>query len=193
MCGRYQFSENESVGISRIIRDINAKYGGDAWRPGEIRPTAAAPVLIPGKSAARAELFSWGFRTPRSLVINARAETAMEKPLFRRSVGEQRCIIPSTGFYEWDSEKRKYFFTVPGETELFMAGLYAVFDGKPCYCILTTGANESMREIHNRMPLVLIGDQMESWLNDPKETLTILRAVPPKLERVSMEAQTSLW
>ena len=50
-----------------------------------------------------------GFRG-RQQIINARAETVTEKPMFRRSVAFQRCVIPATGFYEWDSAKHKYFF-----------------------------------------------------------------------------------
>ena len=57
----------------------------------------------------------WGYQLPSTLVINARAETALEKPLFRESVRSRRCLIPSTGFYEWDGQKRKYLFTLPGE------------------------------------------------------------------------------
>lgn len=58
--------------------------------------------------------------------------------------GLLRCVIPSTGFYEWDREKRKYFFTVPNEEALYMAGLYAIRESRPCFCILTTAAS------HNR-------------------------------------------
>ena len=69
----------------------------------------------------------------------------MEKPLFRDSAASRRCAVPSTGFWERDGEKQKYFFTLPGETALYMAGLYAVRDGTPRYCILTTEANASIK------------------------------------------------
>ena len=117
----------------------------------------------------------------------------MEKPLFRESVLKYRCIVPSTGFYEWDSSKRKYFFAIPGKKELYMAGLIGFFDGRLCYCILTTAANDSMRETHDRMPLILTKEQMDPWLNDTSAIEEILHIVPPQLERASLEAQTSLW
>ena len=74
-----------------------------------------------------------------------------------------------------------------------MAGLYAIRDGAPHYCILTTAANESMKNIHDRMPLVLIRDQVKPWLTDPKVTADYLHMTPPQLQKVSAEAQTSLW
>ena len=138
MCGRYQFSAEQADEILQIIQEIEHKHGKNAWTPGEIRPTAKAPVLVAGRNGPQAELYNWGYRMPGSLLINARAESAAQKPTFRDSVVRQRCVIPSTGFYEWDAEKRKYFFTLPGQDALYMAGLYTVRDGVPCYCILTT-------------------------------------------------------
>ena len=88
------------------------------------------PVLLTGKSGMAADLMSWGYRTAGPLVINARAETAAEKPLFRDSVASRRCVIPSTGFWEWDAAKQKFFFALPGEPALDMAGLLG--SGKIC-------------------------------------------------------------
>ena len=106
----------------------------------------------------------------------------MEKLLFRDSVIYRRCVIPSTGFFEWDVTKRKYLFTLPGEKLLYMAGLYNKRDGENCYCILTTAANESMRPIHDRMPLVLTTDQYQEWLEDNDASASILTMIPPILE-----------
>ena len=74
-----------------------------------------------------------------------------------------------------------------------MAGLYDVRDGVSCFCILTTAANESMREVHDRMPLVLAKDQLDSWLNDSDAVPDILRMTPPKLDRLLLDAQIMLW
>ena len=90
MCGRYQFSAEQCEEIQRIAEAIDRKYGAGSWQPGEIRPTAKAPVLLAGKSGMAPELMSWGYRTAGPLVINARAETAAEKPLFRDSVASRR-------------------------------------------------------------------------------------------------------
>ena len=74
-----------------------------------------------------------------------------------------------------------------------MAGIYADFDGAPCFCILTTAANASMEEIHDRMPLVLQPKIAFDWIHDGSAARDILRLTPPLLERVSEESQLSLW
>lgn len=189
MCGRYQFTAERWGEIRQIVQEIQRRYGNDAWQPGEIRPTAMAPVLLAGGP----ELMRWGYQLPNTLVINARAETAGEKPLFRESVAMRRCVIPSTGFYEWDREKRKHLFRLPGEQVLYMAGVYERREGERRYCILTTEANPSMAPIHHRMPLVLRREQVESWLLEPKAASVLLHTVPPELDVTSAEAQFSLW
>lgn len=193
MCGRYQFTAEQCAEIAGIVREVASRYGAGVWRPGEIRPTALAPVLVSDGREIRPELQSWGYQMSGSLVINARAETAAEKPLFRDSVASRRCVVPSTGFYEWDREKRKYLFTLPGEGALYMAGLYALRDGRPCYCILTTEANESMRAVHPRIPLVLQREQAAAWLDDPQAVAGILRLQLPRLEKTAADAQLRLW
>lgn len=193
MCGRYQFTAEQCEEIRRIAQEIQRRHGDGAWTPGEIRPTAAAPVLLADQKGVHPELLSWGYRLPKSLVINARAESAAEKPLFRDSVKARRCVVPSTGFYEWDAEKRKYFFTLPGEEALYMAGLYDIREGRSCYCILTTEANRSMEAVHPRMPLILSREQLKDWLEKPEKAEELLRSVPPELEKQPMERQLSFW
>ena len=193
MCGRYQFTAEQSAEIRRIAQEIQRKYGDNAWTPGEIRPTATAPVLLHGTSGVRPELHHWGYRLPDSLIINARAESAEEKALFRDSVTNRRCVVPSTGFFEWDSDKRKYLFTLPDSDALYIAGLWSVRDGVPCFCILTTEANCSMREVHPRMPLVLDRTNVCFWLEDLSAARKLLRQTPPLLKKVSADAQLRLW
>lgn len=193
MCGRYQFTAEQSAEILRIIREVELRCGHGHWHPGEIYPSAKAPVLLNSAGETTADLMRWGYKFPSGLVINARAETAMEKPLFRDSVIYRRCVIPSTGFFEWDVTKRKYLFTLPGEKLLYMAGLYNKRDGENCYCILTTAANESMRPIHDRMPLVLTTDQYQEWLEDNDASASILTMIPPILECADVTPQMRLW
>ena len=193
MCGRYRFTLEGGGEIRRIAQIIERNYGSGAWMPGEIRPTDKAPVLTASNGNVRPGLQSWGYRLADSLAINARAETAAEKPLFRDSVVSRRCVVPSTGFWEWDGEKQKYLFTLPGETALYMAGLYAVQDGTPRYCILTAEANASMRGVHSRMPLVLRREQVSVWLRSPEAAFRLLRSVPPELEKTPESAQLRLW
>lgn len=167
MCGRYEFTKERSEELFQIAHEIDQRYGAGAWSPGEIRPANLAPVLVSDGKTVRPELQTWGYKLPNSLVINARAETSAEKPMFRDSVTRRRCVIPSSGFWEWNKDKCKFFFRLPGETALYMAGLYSIRDGMPCYCILTTAANKSMRKVHHRMPLVLQKEQLIPWLDNP--------------------------
>ena len=193
MCGRYQFTAEQCEEIRQIIQEVERRCGTGQWRPGEIRPSAKAPVLMEAAGEIVPELMRWGYRLPSTLVINARAETAAEKPMFRDSVAARRCLIPATGFFEWDAAKRKYLFTLPGKETLNMGGLYDRGAGENCYCILSTAANSSMRPIHDRMPLLIPRDKAEAWITDPKAARDLLTHVPTELIRSSAEDQISLW
>ena len=193
MCGRYLFTDEQMEEIRHIAEQIDKKYNVGPWKQVEIFPSTKAPVLLECSGSIEPELLTWGYQMPKSLVINARAETAAEKPMFRDSVFSMRCVIPSTGFFEWNRQKRKFLFTVPDNGALYMAGLYSVWDGKPSYVILTTDANDSMREIHHRMPLVLQKEHVSSWLIDPEATEEFLHMTPPMLNRVAVDAQFQLW
>ena len=89
----------------------------------------------------------WGyprFQGKSGSIINARSETAGERPMFRRSLAERRCVIPTTGFFEWGpgegGGKRKYRFNRPGTRALYLAGLWNEFAGEEKCVILTTAA-----------------------------------------------------
>lgn len=193
MCGRYQFTLNQCPEVIKIIQEVERRHGTGSWNPGEIRPTVKAPVLLAAGQRIHPELQVWGYRLPKSLVINARAESVEKKTLFRDSIVSRRCVIPSTGFFEWDAGKRKYLFNLPGESVLYMAGLYMLQNGQPCYCILTTEANASMQDVHPRMPLVLKREQVALWLGEREEARKLLHMTPPLLEKSAEDAQLQLW
>lgn len=183
MCGRYNFTVEQSDEILEILEQLNAKIHGKQARMGEIFPTNPAPVLVREETLVSPALSVWGFPKyqQKGVIINARSETAFEKRTFRDSLLNRRCIIPSTGFYEWDSEKRKFLFRMEGTNALYMAGLYMFYQEEMRFVILTTEANESMKEIHNRMPLVIPKHEIETWILDDKVTNDILHRVPPQL------------
>ena len=142
MCGRYQFSADEYKEIRRIVRDAQRRSEGNELNfpmAGDICPSQMAPVLVSRGEKIVGEFQQWGlpgFRG-RQQIINARAETVTEKPMFRRSIAFQRCVIPATGFYEWDSAKHKYFFQMPGQP-IYLAGIYDNISSVNCFIILTT-------------------------------------------------------
>lgn len=148
-----------------------------------IAPTQQV-VAIPNDEPQRATLFQWGLvpfwaKDPSigSRMINARAETAAEKPAFRAAYRRRRCLILADGFYEWRSEPGSrtktpmYVRMASGEPFAF-AGLWEIWrpDDTPLLSctILTTEPNELVAPIHNRMPVILPPDAYERWL-DPDE------------------------
>ena len=195
MCGRYNFTAEESAEIRQIIKDVEQRNAQAEWTAGEVFPTNTMPVLQWEQDKPAPNLMIWGFPgfQKSRTIINARAETADSKPMFRNSLDEHRCIIPSTGFYEWDKDKQKYLFRLPDEPELYMAGLFNDFAGEQRYCILTTAANASIEDIHSRMPVILPKNRLHDWLESRVAAEEILHTVPPMLTRQSVSAQTRLW
>jgi len=122
--------------------------------------TLAGALADPAETAAPSVPQS-GKKT--TLVINARAETAMEKRYFREDVVNRRVAIPTSGYYEWSPEKKKYHI---GEGLVYLAGMTHVFDGEERAVILTTAPTLRIEAIHDRMPLVLGQHELENWLYD---------------------------
>lgn len=183
MCGRYNFTVEQSDEILEILEKLNAKFQGKQARVGEVFPTNLAPILMEEKKEVSPTLSVWGFPKfdQKGVIINARSETAFEKKTFRDSLMNRRCIIPSTGFCEWNTEKKKFLFRLEGTNALYMAGIYMYYGDEMRYVILTTDANESMKEVHTRMPLVIPKEDIASWIMDYQATNDILHRVPPQL------------
>jgi putative SOS response-associated peptidase YedK len=107
-----------------------------------------------------------------SRMINARAETAAEKPSFRAAMRRRRCLVPVDGFYEWRKEgkrKQPFYVTMQDDAAFAFAGLWEVWAGpdggviESC-TILTTEPNELMEAIHNRMPVIVAREDHDEWL-----------------------------
>jgi putative SOS response-associated peptidase YedK len=132
-------------------------------------------VFISGASGPEAALMQWGIPQLQGngVIINARAETAMEKPTFRTLLAHRRCVVPTTGFYEWQKQsgsktKTKYLFRLPETKMVYLAGFYGLYAGINQYVILTTAPNSSIAEYHDRMPLILTPEQISDWLKEAK-------------------------
>ena len=194
MCGRYQFSLHEYPDLEVIVQDAQRRAGQDGKAPpmtGEVLPSSTAPVMIANGGKIVGDWQRWGIRNPYGKwMINARAETVTEKPMFRRSILAQRCVIPASGYYEWDKARHKYYFTRPDEP-VFLAGIYDVVDNANCFVVLTTAPNESVSPVHDRMPLVLRREQIRPWLTDAGAALQILASAPPPLQRRCTDGQMS--
>jgi putative SOS response-associated peptidase YedK len=138
-------------------------------------------------------------------MINARSETVSEKPAFRSAFNKKRCLIIADGFYEWRTEgKRKFpmYIRLKSGESFGFAGLYNVWtspDGKQTFTctIITTEANEAVKPIHDRMPVILPRDKEDIWVNpaieDRDELLAILKpylAVEMEVYEVSTKVNT---
>lgn len=194
MCGRYQFTAEQNAEIRAIIRSVERNNAGMAWPEGEVCPSALAPVLVARGGKVTAELQAWGMPAfQKKIIINAKSETVQERQLFRGHFQRHRCVVPTTGFYEWDSGKNKYLFKLPGADVVYLAGIYDVQDHINCFVILTTAPNATVAPIHDRMPLVLRREDVRPWLTEPEAALRLLAAQPPLLQRTALDGQLSMW
>ncbi len=185
MCGRYSLTLPEEA--MRQLFDLPAA----AWMQPRfnIAPSQIAPVLRldddgGGGGGLVLDGMTWGLIPSWSKEpltnkgqINARSETAAEKPTFRAAFHRRRCLIPTDGFYEWqkvEGGKQPYWISRSDGAPFVFAGLWETWGDSHgsevvSFAILTTTAAESIRPIHHRMPVILDRPNFAAWL-DPKET-----------------------
>ena len=186
MCARYRIDIDIET-IKEIFAEIERRYPGVVMSTGEVFPTDTVPILT--KDGAKPA--AWGFKRydGKGRIINARAETAEEKPTFRNAFQRGRCVVPTAGFFEWtkDKQKIKYLFELPDEQLLYMAGLYDYYDNDLCMVVLTHPANESVAAVHDRMPVILTGDQLALWLTETDEARQIIEMASPPLRKLPVK------
>lgn len=164
MCGRYQFDWSEELPAMLRLQELAAaRFPKEPLPTGEICPSMAALALIGGAEKIDLALLQWGYPLSGRLLINARSETAPIKALFRQSFEESRCLLPATGFFEWNENKERYLFS-PKERELLYLGGLVLEGGR--FVILTRDANGSVSFVHKRMPLLIPQRQVRSWVYD---------------------------
>lgn len=190
MCGRYFIAEKDTPQeIQAILDALNRK--NTPVKTGEIFPSDAAAVIANSKRLSPAPFaMRWGYAMADGRrIINARSETASEKPLFADGMRNRRCLVPASGYYEWarrSREKTKYEIADELSPMLYMAGIYRLTDaGTAEFAILTTKPDESVSFLHDRMPVILPRECLADWINpafDPKAVLSkakaCLRPVP---------------
>ena len=181
MCGRYALYGP----VSRYWRYLDIDDDGFDFPPRyNIAPTQQLPVIRSRQDGRQEFLLArWGLRPgwvkevgKLNEPINAKIETAAEKPMFRQAFRRFRCLVPASGFYEWKAvagRKVPHFVRLRGDAPMAFGGLLERWERPDevlvSYCILTTEPNELMAEIHNRMPVIISPDHFATWL-DPKLT-----------------------
>lgn len=186
VCGRYVvFSENEYGEMQNVVQEVSDRLGMGNTAKGEVFPAKFAPVIYQeeGKKILAPMKWSFGEYYGRP-IINSRAETIIDKPIFRNSFQERRCLVPANAYYEWKKEtgiKEKIKFEISiNQTELFfMAGIYNSFKDRngisyTGYSIITTAANQATAYVHHRMPVIIEPGSENLWLSPNPENSGVL-------------------
>lgn len=199
MCGRFYVDTALDGEIRSFLRSLergrNNVCGeenkiGDRRGHRDVRPSQEVPVLCGNPGGIFKKSMIWGFLSPQgSLLINGRAESALEKKTFRHCVRHRRCVIPARGFYEWNPRKEKSWFFREDGSPLWMAGVYDFQGGSDRFVILTTSANASVAPVHSRMPLILEAAQVEEWICKDRTAEIMLNHRPGMLRRESAYEQ----
>ena len=159
MCGRFFVGGDFRDKLNELLELEGIAPAGSLYEDAgqDVFPSNASTVICSNTNKLSAAEMQWGFSNPyrKGLIINARAETAREKNLFADSIEKRRCVIPASGFYEWDPYKARFRFIRPDEGLILLAGFYHNEQGRNCYTILTTDANGSMIRVHDRMPVMI--------------------------------------
>lgn len=175
MCGRFalKIPAKKLAAAFQVeeVPAVEARYN--------IAPTQTILAVQQGPDGREAKWLKWGLvpswakdTAVSARLINARSETVTEKPSFREAFKKRRCIIPADGFYEWQragGKKLPFFFQMKDEGSFGFAGLWERWQGadkeliESC-TILTTEANDILRPVHDRMPVILHPDDYKVWL-----------------------------
>lgn len=191
MCGRYTLYQTAEIpgrfGISpKRVKELKERYN--------IAPGSLEPVIVQKTNDRSLETMKWGFMAPwmkdfkdmyKYKMFNTRAEGVFEKRTWKKAILNNRCLIPSNGFYEWikTSNGKQPFFIKPKDQDLFaFAGVYGHWkdaEGNEwgTYSILTTKPNREMSTIHDREPVMLRPEDEDLWLepsNDNPEAIASL-------------------
>jgi len=171
-------TEDDIVQVRYIIKDVAMKLSREEFYANdgsykEIAPTNRVPIVTSNGEELSFEHAQFGFEKwdGTGVIINARSETAHEKPMFKSHVKTGRCIIPAPGYYEWkppdDGKKKKIKHLIKDERGnlLFMAGLWREGKDGREFVIITKEPYGEVVDIHDRMPVILRADQLESWLS----------------------------
>lgn len=168
MCSRFSQTKEE---VKIRIRELEIIFGVVARY--NVAPSQKVFVIVEDKGKIRPVEMSWGWKPAwsKQLLINAQAETATEKPTFKKYL-HQRCLIPTDGFYEWMPDKTPIRFTKPHGELFCFAGLWLETQRQELdetiterkFVILTTMPNKTVGRVHNRMPLIVQPEHYGWWV-----------------------------
>jgi len=159
MCGRYFFAEN--IDISKYVKILEKNYDQlsfDLLTIGEVKPSNVALTFV----QEGPDLAKWGYHFNNRLLINARSESLI-KGMYQQDK-QNKIIIPASGFYEWDENKKRYYYTLDDQI-IYMAGIYQPTSLFKDFSIITKQATDTLA-IHDRVPIILNKQQAIDYLNN---------------------------
>lgn len=196
MCGRFSLFSPEEI-LAAMFGVEGDRFPPPSYNIAPSRDVAAVRIAPEGPARRELALLRWGLipswaKEPAigNRMINARVETAPDKPAFRSAFRRRRCLVPADGFYEWrktGARKQPYYVRMADGKPFAFAGLWERWegpDGEVASCtLLTTGPNDLLAPIHDRMPVILSPDDYGLWLDlevrDPAALLSFLGPYPP--------------
>ena len=205
MCGLYSF--RKSAEETRTL--FNYHDTPDFPPRSYVAPGGPIAIVRIDQGQRRFALVRWGFVPswtkeikPGKPLINARGETVVDKPSFRNAMKRRRCLIPADGFYEWKSEgtgKTPWLFRLDSGVPFAFAGLWERREAPGAeplktFAIVTTSANDLVREVHARMPVILDAESEALWRRPgPLSAAELERCLAP-FDAAAMEAwPVSTW
>lgn len=195
MCGRYLFDPmtGELDEYWQIIADVakkQEKYKEQEIATGEVFPSNNVLTLGANKNNEVVPgVTKWGFEGFKKgqLFINARSESVEEKKTFSKHFRERRIVFPMNGFYEWDSDKKKFLFSSDNEV-IYVAGFYRMHENVAESIIMTTEPNAAVSPIHDRMPLIVDKKDIENWVLDLDFAREYLKLDMDKFENLKVKS-----
>lgn len=197
MCGRFVAATPLPLLAERFgVDEVRVSGLPPSWN---VAPTDPVPAVVARRGQRLLGELRWGLvpswapdPSGAARMINARAETVAAKPAFRDAFRHRRCLIPADGFYEWrrhDGRKAPVFIAAADGSPLAFAGLWEVWRGggrRLATCtIVTTAANPTVRDVHDRMPVILPPQAWDAWLDpsctDPELLKSLLLPAPDDL------------
>jgi len=171
MCCRFRLGleKYDTPEVDKLEKKFKEKYPDAPFKKGDIFPSDEIATLIKGtKDKADVGLMKWGIKALNNkLVINAKVETIQEKPMFKY-IEKNRCIILATGFYEWSKDESHTQYYFQNKTEFKPIYIGAIYDNNqiPNFVIITKEPTEDIKDIHDRMPLIIDERDVNNFLND---------------------------
>lgn len=193
MCGNFAlYSSVQAIkDYYKLLEEI-----GEVEPREDIRPSMQVPVIVIKQGNRYLGFVKWGLipywakeKKIGYKLFNARSETVDTKPSFKQGFMRRRCLIPANGFYEWRKPDKQKFYLKLKDRELFsFAGIWEKWKSKegeliPSCTILTCEPNETVKQVHNRMPVILNKEDEDIWLRstDKGELKSLLKPYPAEM------------